>query len=361
MISTTVRHAALITNESVTQHQVRTALDQLTEDLREATVVLELGHLAVRDDRRRDVAAPRSPSTRPTTTYSTADQTDYHLREISYQLSGGNFQRTSVASSNTGGPPWTIPALGTLGDARDRGVVNSAVFTYYDGSQPPVATTEPGGGAHRRRHGHRQRARHRPPVQLLGHARPCGRHRRHEAPAPQASRRVGPDDDARRLRDRARLDARGRAHRPRDERGPVERPGRLERLRLPGRRGRDRQLRLEAPRRPPLLPPLRRRRRVDPGRREHHRRGRARRGRANITWTYPFGQDNWKVLGNGYAYNLEITAPSGSATPQQEAIQIVSTGCRWDSTLRPVRLGREHARSARSRRCSSPRRSRTSR
>ena len=26
-----------------------------------------------------------------------------------------------------------------------------------------------------------------------------------------------------------------------------------------------------------------------------------------ITWSYPFGQDNWKDLGNGYAYNLEIT------------------------------------------------------
>lgn len=53
----------------------------------------------------------------------------------------------------------------------------------------------------------------------------------------------------------------------------------------------------------------------------------------NITWTYPFGQDNWKDMGNGYAYNLEITAPSGSATPAQQAIQIVSTGCRWDSVL----------------------------
>ncbi len=50
-----------------------------------------------------------------------------------------------------------------------------------------------------------------------------------------------------------------------------------------------------------------------------------------ITWTYPNGQDQWKTLGNDYAYNLEITAPSGSATPQQQAIQIVSTGCRWDS------------------------------
>jgi len=52
-----------------------------------------------------------------------------------------------------------------------------------------------------------------------------------------------------------------------------------------------------------------------------------------ITWSYPFGQDNWKPLGNGYAYNLEITGPSGAATQQQQAIQIVSTGCRWDSSL----------------------------
>ena len=50
-----------------------------------------------------------------------------------------------------------------------------------------------------------------------------------------------------------------------------------------------------------------------------------------ITWTYPNGQDAWHVLGNGYAYNLEITGPSGSATPIQQAIQIVATGCRWDS------------------------------
>ncbi len=50
-----------------------------------------------------------------------------------------------------------------------------------------------------------------------------------------------------------------------------------------------------------------------------------------ITWTYPNGKNAWRQLGNGYAYNLQITAPSGSATPQQQAIQIVSTGCRWDS------------------------------
>jgi hypothetical protein len=52
-----------------------------------------------------------------------------------------------------------------------------------------------------------------------------------------------------------------------------------------------------------------------------------------ITWSYPNGQDNWHDLGNGYAYNLQITAPSGSATPIQQSVQIVATGCRWNPTL----------------------------
>jgi hypothetical protein len=52
-----------------------------------------------------------------------------------------------------------------------------------------------------------------------------------------------------------------------------------------------------------------------------------------ITWSYSFGKDNWKPLGNGYAYNLQIVGPSGAATPQQQSIQIIATGCRWDATL----------------------------
>ncbi len=141
VISTTVRHAALITNEGVTQHQVRTALDQLTEDLREATVSSST------DTSPFVTTAGVMSGTSltfyaPDQTYSTDDQTDYHLREISYQLSGGNLQRVSSVSSDTDGPPWTIPTLGTPVTLVS-GVLNSAVFTYYDGSQPPVATTDP--------------------------------------------------------------------------------------------------------------------------------------------------------------------------------------------------------------------------
>ncbi|HEX4518168.1 MAG TPA: type II secretion system protein [Gaiellaceae bacterium] len=141
VISTTVRHTALITNESVTQHQVRTALDQMTEDLREATVASTSATSPFVT-----TANVMSPTTltfyAPDGTFSTADQTDYHLREISYQLSGGELERTSAASSNVAGPPWTIPTLGGWVPLLDN-VASSAVFTYYDGSQPPQVTTNP--------------------------------------------------------------------------------------------------------------------------------------------------------------------------------------------------------------------------
>jgi prepilin-type N-terminal cleavage/methylation domain-containing protein len=143
VISTTVRHAALITNEGVTQHQVRTALDQLTADLREATVSSDSDASPFVTT---PAGAPMSSTSltfyAPDSTYSTADQTDYHLREISYQLTGGVFQRTSTASSNTNGPPWTIPTLGSPVSLVS-GVVNSVAFTYYNGNQPPAVTTIP--------------------------------------------------------------------------------------------------------------------------------------------------------------------------------------------------------------------------
>jgi prepilin-type N-terminal cleavage/methylation domain-containing protein len=141
VISTTVRHTALITNESVTQHEVRSALDQLTQDLREATVSSSSATSPFVTST--GVMSPTSITFyAPDSTFSTADPTDYHLREISYQLTGGNFQRTSTVSSNLAGPPWTIPPLGNWVTLVD-GVTNSATFTYYDGSNPPLPTTSP--------------------------------------------------------------------------------------------------------------------------------------------------------------------------------------------------------------------------
>ncbi len=141
VVSSTMTHSALIANEGVAQTQVRTALDQLTEDLREATVsaagspspFVTVGN----------VMSPTSLTFyAPDGSYTSADPTGFHLREISYQLTAGTFQRASSVSSNTDGPPWTIPALGSW-VTEIGSVVNSTVFRYYDGSQPAMPTTDP--------------------------------------------------------------------------------------------------------------------------------------------------------------------------------------------------------------------------
>ena len=141
VISTTVRHAAVVTNESVTQHEVRSALDQMTQDLREATVASTSATSPFVTSS--GVMSPTSITFyAPDDTFTTSDPTDYHLREISYQLTGGNLQRSSNVSSNLAGPPWTIPPLGNWVTLLN-GITNSAAFTYYDGSNPPQLTTNP--------------------------------------------------------------------------------------------------------------------------------------------------------------------------------------------------------------------------
>lgn len=140
-IASTVTHSAVITNESVIQTQARVALNQIVKDLREATL-----SSATDTSPFVTVSGAMSPTSvtfyAPDSTYSAADPTSYHLREIAYQLSGGSLQRSSVTSSNTGGPPWTMPALGSYTTLLT-GVRNSTVFQYYDGSQPPALTTDP--------------------------------------------------------------------------------------------------------------------------------------------------------------------------------------------------------------------------
>jgi prepilin-type N-terminal cleavage/methylation domain-containing protein len=141
VISATVRHSAVITNESVLQTQTRVALNQIVKDLREATLSTTAGTSPFVA-----VGGVMSSSTvtfyAPDSTYATATPTTYHLREISYRVSGGQLQRATSVSSNTNGPPWTIPALGSWVPLVD-GVVNTAAFAYYDGSQPPALTNSP--------------------------------------------------------------------------------------------------------------------------------------------------------------------------------------------------------------------------
>jgi prepilin-type N-terminal cleavage/methylation domain-containing protein len=141
VITSTVTHSAVITNESVLQTQTRVALNQIVKDLREAS-------LSSSTDTSPFVTSAGVMSATsvtfyaPDSTYSPGSPTTYRLRKISYQLSGGQFQRASAVSSNTNGPPWTIPAQGSWVPLV-KGVVNTTTFKYYDGSQPPALTTNP--------------------------------------------------------------------------------------------------------------------------------------------------------------------------------------------------------------------------
>ena len=54
------------------------------------------------------------------------------------------------------------------------------------------------------------------------------------------------------------------------------------------------------------------------------------------TWTYPSGRNAWEALGNGYEFNLQVTAPGSGS----QAVKLVSTGRKVGSTtdLRSVEV-----------------------
>jgi type II secretory pathway component PulJ len=76
------------------------------------------------------------------TFYAPDRQQSYHLLQLTYSLAGHTLTRQRTASTNTGGPPWTMGS--TPAAALDvESVVNSTVFHYYDSSGADLA---PGGG-----------------------------------------------------------------------------------------------------------------------------------------------------------------------------------------------------------------------
>lgn len=55
----------------------------------------------------------------------------FHLRRISYRLTGGVLERAIAVSTNADGPPWTIPSLPSY-TPLVTSVVSPSVFTYQD-------------------------------------------------------------------------------------------------------------------------------------------------------------------------------------------------------------------------------------
>jgi prepilin-type N-terminal cleavage/methylation domain-containing protein len=126
LLGTTVIRSGRTQEQSTLQTEVRAGVDALASDLRQALC----------NDTTPPVTAA-SPS--QITFYSPDRLTPYHLRQVSYRVSGGSFQRAFATSTNTGGPPWTMPALGgwsTLSGS----ITNASPFTYFDATNVVTAT-----------------------------------------------------------------------------------------------------------------------------------------------------------------------------------------------------------------------------
>lgn len=116
------------------QDQARTAVDGLVADLRQAYTG--------------DPATPPVAGFTPTsiTFYSPDRQQPFHLRKLGYQLSGGNFQRALVLSTNTDGPPWSgLTTLGPWADVAPSIVANpggTPVFSYQKADGTPATAAK---------------------------------------------------------------------------------------------------------------------------------------------------------------------------------------------------------------------------
>lgn len=126
MLSTTSHWSTNVKEQSAQQGEVRSALDGLSSDLRQATT----GGSG---------SAVESVSATQFTFDSPDRATPFHLRRISYRLASGQLQRSVATSTNTGGPPWTFGAAGPW-LTQAGGIVN-AQFAFLDSGA--AATTVP--------------------------------------------------------------------------------------------------------------------------------------------------------------------------------------------------------------------------
>jgi prepilin-type N-terminal cleavage/methylation domain-containing protein len=127
LATATITHSSEVTGETLSETEARAAVDELVADLRQAYT----GTTA---------SAIESFSSTAITFDSPDRQTPFHLRRISYRLSGGNFQRQQALSTTTTVPPWTFGAYGPWA-TQVQLVRNAAVFQAYDANGN--ATTTP--------------------------------------------------------------------------------------------------------------------------------------------------------------------------------------------------------------------------
>lgn len=128
--SSSIRHSDEVEDQSVLQVETRGAITFFAQDLRQAY------------DGDANVATSPIESISPTQiTFLSPDRAiPFHMRRVSYRLSGAQLERAMATSSDTDGAPWVIPVLGSYRKLVD-GVKNATVFTYEkaDGTTATVA------------------------------------------------------------------------------------------------------------------------------------------------------------------------------------------------------------------------------
>ncbi|MCC6223489.1 MAG: prepilin-type N-terminal cleavage/methylation domain-containing protein [Thermoleophilia bacterium] len=128
LFTSALRHNDEVMEESTIQTEVRAAIDTLAGELRQAYTGDDL------------VAPIESIGSTGLTFLSPDRASPFHLRRISYRVTDGTLERAVAVSSDTDGPPWSVPALGEWAPVV-RSVSNTTLFAYLDESG--AATTDP--------------------------------------------------------------------------------------------------------------------------------------------------------------------------------------------------------------------------
>lgn len=129
LFSSTIRHNSEITEQSVTQGELRAAVDRMMREARGAYVG--------------DGSSPITAAGSSQMTFTFPDnQTLFHLVRVSYRVSGGNLQRAFERSTNTDGPPWTWAVGGTPTNWATYvpNITSATPFSYYDVSEASTTT-----------------------------------------------------------------------------------------------------------------------------------------------------------------------------------------------------------------------------
>lgn len=132
VFQTTITRSATLTERAALESEGRATVDTLASELRQATCNGQV--------------APIVAANGTSVTFYTPDRkTPYHLREISYTLSGGVLSEKQVTSSDNDGPPWVIAAIGGAPSVtRVHNITNSPIFDFEDNNGVDLS---PGGAA----------------------------------------------------------------------------------------------------------------------------------------------------------------------------------------------------------------------